>query len=56
MTSTQSTFNSGNVDQAKSYSHTFAELGTYNYVCTIHPYTKGTIKVVLPYGKAESSR
>lgn len=51
VTSTKNAFDSGNVDQNKSYSRPFAELGTFNYVCTIHPYMKGTIKVVLPYGK-----
>lgn len=51
VTSTKSAFDSGNIDQGKSYSRTFAELGTYNYICTIHPYMKGTIKVGLPYGK-----
>lgn len=51
VTSTKNAFDSGNVDQAKSYSRTFAELGNYRYICSIHPYMKGTIKVVLPYGK-----
>lgn len=51
VTSTKNTFASSNVDHGKSYSRAFAELGTYNYICTIHPYMKGTIKVVLPYGK-----
>ena len=49
-TSTTNAFDSGNVDQGKSYSRAFAELGTYHYMCTIHPYMKGVIKVVLPYG------
>jgi len=28
-----------------TFSHTFAQAGTYSYHCTIHPYMKGTIVV-----------
>jgi len=28
--------NSGNMPTGRSYSHTFANAGTYNYFCTIH--------------------
>lgn len=51
VTSTKDDFDSGEVAQGKSYTRAFAELGTYDYFCTIHSYMKGSIKVVLPYGK-----
>ncbi len=51
VTSTESRFDSGNVEQATIYSRAFSELGTNDHFCTIHPYMKGSIEVVLPYGK-----
>ena len=33
------------LDTEDSFSHTFATPGVYNYICSIHPYMKGTIVV-----------
>jgi len=43
-------FASPTVAQGRTYSHTFSARGTFDYYCTIHPFMKGTIRVVLPYG------
>jgi plastocyanin len=38
-------WNSGNLAQGASYSHTFYTPGTYSYICAIHPSMTGTITV-----------
>jgi len=38
-TNPDGTFDSGRLEQGKSYSFTFAEAGTYEYFCRIHPAT-----------------
>jgi plastocyanin len=35
----------GGVDGGSTFSHTFKKAGTYNYVCSVHPGMKGTVKV-----------
>ncbi len=35
----------GNLNQGDTYEQTFKEAGTVNYVCTVHPNMKGTVKV-----------
>jgi amicyanin len=40
-----SSINSGNLQQGQTYTITFTKAGTYSYICTIHPYMKGTIVV-----------
>lgn len=39
-------FDSGSLDGGKSWSHTFSKVGTYNYVCSIHPSMTATVVVV----------
>ena len=40
------TFDSGVIAHSGgTFSHTFAAKGTYHYICTIHPWMKGTIFV-----------
>jgi amicyanin len=34
------------LSKGETFSYTFSEAGTYNYICTPHPYMKGTIIVV----------
>jgi plastocyanin len=36
---------SGNINPATTYSHAFAQAGTFTYHCEIHPQMKGTITV-----------
>jgi plastocyanin len=36
---------SGNLQQGQSYSHTFASAGTFNYICSLHPFMKGSVTV-----------
>jgi plastocyanin len=39
-------FDSGLIRHGYTYSYTFTEPGTYNYVCSIHPSMQGTVTVV----------
>ncbi|HEX2766158.1 MAG TPA: cupredoxin family copper-binding protein [Candidatus Limnocylindria bacterium] len=45
-TSTSGAFDSGLLGQGESYSVTFTEAGTYDYLCTPHPSMTGQIVVV----------
>jgi plastocyanin len=45
VTSVDGTFRSGALDENDSYSFTFTKPGTYRYICSIHPYMKGTVTV-----------
>jgi amicyanin len=45
-TSTGGAFDSGDLDQGESYTLTFTEPGTYDYLCTPHPSMTGRIVVV----------
>lgn len=38
-------FDSGRLERGDSYSFTFDEPGTYEYICTLHPYMTATIIV-----------
>lgn len=38
-------FDSGDLNNGQSYSKTFTTAGTYNYICDIHQYMKGTVEV-----------
>ncbi len=38
-------FDSGNLKKGETFSYTFNKPGTFNYICTIHPYMKGKIIV-----------
>ena len=35
----------GGIDGGSTFSHTFKKPGTYNYVCSVHPGMKGSVKV-----------
>jgi plastocyanin len=39
------TIDSGDLAKGQTYTVTFSKPGTYNFICTIHPYMKGTIIV-----------
>jgi plastocyanin len=49
-TSTSSTgvWNSGNLSTGQTFQFTFNTAGTFNYICTIHPFMRGSITVVDP--------
>ena len=51
VTATDKSFDSGRKDQGQTYEHIFGSIGKYDYICSIHPFMKGTITVVQPYGK-----
>jgi plastocyanin len=44
------TFASPSVAPGKAYSRTFSKRGTFEFYCSVHPFMRGTISVVLPYG------
>jgi LPXTG-motif cell wall-anchored protein len=44
-TATDGSFDTGILDEGGSGSHTFTEAGTFSYVCTPHPFMKGTVTV-----------
>jgi plastocyanin len=46
VTATDGSFDSGNLDQKQTWTHTFTKVGTYNYLCTYHTYMKGKIVIV----------
>jgi plastocyanin len=45
ITSDAGDWDSGSLGKGQSFSHTFAQAGTFTYHCTIHPSMKGTIVV-----------
>ncbi len=53
VTSTDKTFDSGNLDGGKSYSFTFSKAGTYKYVCSYH--SNMTAQVVVQAASASPS-
>ena len=44
-TATGGAFNSGPLAPGASFSFTFTQPGTYNYLCTIHTFMTGTVTV-----------
>jgi plastocyanin/glucose/arabinose dehydrogenase len=47
-------FDSKNIPQGGTFSFTFNQEGTYNYICTIHPFMTGTITVSSSGGQNQS--
>ncbi len=45
VTAADKSFDSGNLDQGKSWTHTFAKEGTYKYFCAYHTYMTGSVVV-----------
>ncbi len=45
ITADDGSFNSGDIGQGKTYSHTFSSAGTFPYHCTVHPFMKATVVV-----------
>jgi plastocyanin len=44
-TAADKSFDSGNMDQNAKWTYAFKTAGSYAYICTYHPYMKGTIVV-----------
>ncbi|MBD3219302.1 MAG: T9SS type A sorting domain-containing protein [candidate division Zixibacteria bacterium] len=47
-TANDGTWDSGNLSQGESFSFTFNETGTFDYICDIHPFMTGTVEVTMP--------
>ena len=45
VTASDSSFKSADLSSGKTYSYTFNKAGTYNYICTIHQYMTGTVRL-----------
>ena len=45
ITADDTSFDSGNLDQHQTWTHTFTAAGTYTYFCTYHPFMKAKIVV-----------
>jgi plastocyanin len=45
VTSATGDWDSGQLSNGQSFSHTFTQAGTFAYQCTVHPTMKGTITV-----------
>jgi plastocyanin len=45
VTAADKSFDSGNLDKGKSWTHTFDKAGTFAYFCVYHTFMKGTIVV-----------
>lgn len=45
VTAVDKSFDSGNLDQHKTWTHTFDKPGTYAYLCAYHSYMRGTVTV-----------
>ena len=48
VTATDKSFDSGNLDKGKSWTHKFDKPGTYAYFCAYHTYMKGSVVVKGP--------
>jgi plastocyanin len=48
VTAADKSFDSGNLDKGKSWTHTFDKAGTFAYVCAYHPSMRGTVVVREP--------
>jgi amicyanin len=54
-TANDGSFDTGILKRGQSGSHTFNEAGTYSYICTPHPYMKGTVVVQAAQSGGDSS-
>jgi plastocyanin len=46
VTASDGSFDSGNLNQKQTWTHTFAKAGTYAYYCAYHTYMKGKVVIV----------
>ena len=52
VTATDKSFASGDLAGGRTYAHRFPSIGRFPYYCSIHPFMKGVVSVVAPYGKS----
>ena len=45
-TADDGTFDSGEIDDGKTFAYRFEKVGTFEYICTIHPRMRGVVEVV----------
>ena len=48
VTAVDKSFDSGNMDKGAKWTYTFNKPGTYQYICTYHPFMKAKIVVTAP--------
>jgi plastocyanin len=48
VTSRTGLFDSGLIEAGMTWTYTFDTPGIYNYYCTLHPWTNGTVTVLAP--------
>ena len=53
VTATDGSFDSGNLNPGKSYVHTFAQAGSYLYICVYHHWMHGTVTVLSGTGSPQ---
>jgi plastocyanin len=53
VTADDGSFDSGNLNAGKTFSHTFQTAGTFSYHCTVHPFMKA--EVVVQAGSSASN-
>jgi len=53
-TASDNSFDSGNLANGQSFTHTFSKAGKYAYICSYHPNMTGTIVVQAPSTPAPS--
>jgi plastocyanin len=49
-TANDGSFKTPDLNNGQSGSHTFSSPGTFSYICTIHPYMQGTVRVLSASG------
>lgn len=54
-TASNGSFDTGILKKGRSGSHTFNTAGTFNYICSVHPFMKGTVVVEAAAGSATPS-
>jgi len=54
-TASNGSFNTGTLQKGQSASHTFAQAGTFAYICTIHPFMHGTVVVLAAASSSTTS-
>src|SRR4051812_29352797 len=54
-TASNGSFDTGTLKKGQSGSHTFSSAGTFSYICSLHPFMKGTVVVAAGAGSSSPS-